>query len=264
MAGAGRAQPVSARRSGDHGFCRPFPRSLPKILRRIRETADAVIAAKPDVLVIIDSPEFTHRVARTRARPRRRDPDRRLCLSLGLGLAAGARARHARPMSIMCWRCCRSSRRRCNSLRGPPCTFVGHPLERAGRRVASECRRGAPAPGRSAAAAGAAGQPIGRDPPHGRRVRRMPLRCWPNAPGRLRSWCRRCRGLPTAVRAAVASWRVAGARGDRTGREARRLPHRRARRWPSPAPRRSNWRLPAFPWSPPTRFRCWRKRSAAC
>ena len=38
--------------------------SLPKILRRIRETADAVIAAKPDVLVIIDSPEFTHRVAR--------------------------------------------------------------------------------------------------------------------------------------------------------------------------------------------------------
>ena len=38
--------------------------SLPKILRRIRETADAVMAATPDVLVIIDSPEFTHRVAR--------------------------------------------------------------------------------------------------------------------------------------------------------------------------------------------------------
>ncbi len=41
-----------------------IPASLPKILRRIRQTADAVIAAKPDVLVIIDSPEFTHRVAR--------------------------------------------------------------------------------------------------------------------------------------------------------------------------------------------------------
>ena len=41
-----------------------IPMQLPKILQRIRETADAVIAARPDVLVIIDSPEFTHRVAR--------------------------------------------------------------------------------------------------------------------------------------------------------------------------------------------------------
>jgi len=41
-----------------------IPAMLSKILRRIQEAADAVIAAKPDVLVIIDSPEFTHRVAR--------------------------------------------------------------------------------------------------------------------------------------------------------------------------------------------------------
>jgi lipid-A-disaccharide synthase len=37
---------------------------LPGLIRRIRQTADAIIAAKPDVLVIIDSPDFTHRVAR--------------------------------------------------------------------------------------------------------------------------------------------------------------------------------------------------------
>ncbi|KQS79220.1 lipid-A-disaccharide synthase [Rhizobium sp. Leaf384] len=37
---------------------------LPTLLRRIRQTADAVIAARPDVLVIIDSPDFTHRVAK--------------------------------------------------------------------------------------------------------------------------------------------------------------------------------------------------------
>src|SRR4029079_8727575 len=37
---------------------------LPMILRRIRETAACVIAPKPDILVIIDSPDFTHRVAR--------------------------------------------------------------------------------------------------------------------------------------------------------------------------------------------------------
>jgi lipid-A-disaccharide synthase len=46
-----------------------IPRRLPLILRRIREAADAAMAAKPDVLVIIDSPDFTHRVAkRVRAR----------------------------------------------------------------------------------------------------------------------------------------------------------------------------------------------------
>src|SRR3712207_7031600 len=37
---------------------------LPAILKRIRMTADAVVAAKPDILVLIDSPDFTHRVAR--------------------------------------------------------------------------------------------------------------------------------------------------------------------------------------------------------
>lgn len=37
---------------------------LPLLLRRIRQTADALIAARPDVLLIIDSPDFTHRVAR--------------------------------------------------------------------------------------------------------------------------------------------------------------------------------------------------------
>ena len=41
-----------------------IPRKLPLIFRRIRETAEAVVAAKPDALIIIDSPDFTHRIAR--------------------------------------------------------------------------------------------------------------------------------------------------------------------------------------------------------
>ena len=49
----------------------------------------AVTEAAPDILVIIDSPDFTHRVAQTRAGARRQDPDRRLRLALGLGVAAG-------------------------------------------------------------------------------------------------------------------------------------------------------------------------------
>lgn len=45
------------------GFTQVIAR-LPKLVRRIRETADAIIKSKPDLLVIIDSPDFTHRVAR--------------------------------------------------------------------------------------------------------------------------------------------------------------------------------------------------------
>ncbi|NLR95979.1 lipid-A-disaccharide synthase [Rhizobium sp. P38BS-XIX] len=45
------------------GFIQVIKR-LPKLLARIRQTAEAIIAAKPDVLLIIDSPDFTHRVAK--------------------------------------------------------------------------------------------------------------------------------------------------------------------------------------------------------
>lgn len=37
---------------------------IPSLLQRIRQTADAIVAARPDALLIIDSPDFTHRVAR--------------------------------------------------------------------------------------------------------------------------------------------------------------------------------------------------------
>lgn len=37
---------------------------LPLLLRRIRETAEMLVTARPDVLVIVDSPGFTHRVAK--------------------------------------------------------------------------------------------------------------------------------------------------------------------------------------------------------
>jgi len=37
---------------------------LPRLVRRIGETATTIVAAKPDVLIIVDSPDFTHRVAK--------------------------------------------------------------------------------------------------------------------------------------------------------------------------------------------------------
>ena len=42
----------------------PVVKRLPTIQLRTAETAGAIIAGRPDVLVIIDSPDFTHRVAR--------------------------------------------------------------------------------------------------------------------------------------------------------------------------------------------------------
>src|SRR5262249_33826717 len=49
-----------------------IPTRLPKIFQLIRKTADAIVSAKPDALVVIDSPDFTHRVAR---RVRARAPE---------------------------------------------------------------------------------------------------------------------------------------------------------------------------------------------
>ena len=105
----------------------PVLKRLPLVLRRIRETADAVISARPDALVIIDSPDFTHRVAsRVKAahpnlpvidyvsptvwawRPGRA-PKMRAFIDHVLGLLPFEPEAYQR-------------------LEGPACTYVGHPL----------------------------------------------------------------------------------------------------------------------------------------
>ena len=104
-----------------------IPARLPKILGRIRQTAEAVIAAKPDVLVIIDSPEFTHRVAR---RVRRRAPAIPIvdyvCPSVWAWRPGRARAMRAyvdHVLALLPFEPDVMQR-----LHGPPTTFVGHPL----------------------------------------------------------------------------------------------------------------------------------------
>lgn len=102
-------------------------RRLPAILRRIRETVETAVKQRPDVLVIIDSPEFTQRVAR--------------------------RVRDAAPAipivdyvspSVWAWRPGRARKMRGyvdhilallpfepdvhRRLGGPHCSYVGHPL----------------------------------------------------------------------------------------------------------------------------------------
>ena len=100
---------------------------LPKIMRLIRQTADAVIATSPDILVIIDSPDFTHRVAR---RVRSRD-------------GAIPIVDYVSP-TVWAWRPGRARAMlryvdhvlallpfepdEYRKLHGPPCSYVGHPL----------------------------------------------------------------------------------------------------------------------------------------
>jgi lipid-A-disaccharide synthase len=104
-----------------------IPRRLPLIFRRIRETADAVVAVRPDALVIIDSPDFTHRVARR---------VRRLAPSIPIidyvspsvwawrpGRAHAMRTYVDRVMAILPFEPAVHKR-----LGGPPCDYVGHPL----------------------------------------------------------------------------------------------------------------------------------------
>lgn len=100
---------------------------LPLILKRISGTARSAVAAEPSAVVIIDSPELTHPIAR---RIRKRRPDIPIL-------------NYVSP-SVWAWRPGRAPRMRAyidhvlglwpfepavhERLGGPPCSFVGHPL----------------------------------------------------------------------------------------------------------------------------------------
>jgi lipid-A-disaccharide synthase len=162
LGGAVRFEGVGGRAMAREGLVSRFPieqlsiiglaavvKQLPKILRLIRETAAAVTAASPDILVIIDSPDFTHRVAK---RVRASDP--RIPI-----------VDYVSP-SVWAWRPGRASAmlsyvdhvlallpfepEAYRRLRGPPCSYVGHPLieQLASLRPAADeqMRRDAPPP----------------------------------------------------------------------------------------------------------------------
>ena len=104
-----------------------IPRRLPMILRRIREAASAVAAARPDALVIIDSPDFTHRVAR---RVRAAAPGVPIVdyVSPSVWAWRPGRARAMRAYVDHVLAILPFEPRVHARLGGPPCTYVGHPL----------------------------------------------------------------------------------------------------------------------------------------
>jgi len=126
MAAAGIVSPFAIDELSIIGLA-AIPRRLPKIFRRIREAADAVVAARPDALVIIDSPDFTHRVAR---RVRRRDRSIPILdyVSPSVwawrpGRAGAMRGYVDEVLAILPFEPAVHLR-----LGGPPCRYVGHPL----------------------------------------------------------------------------------------------------------------------------------------
>jgi len=102
-------------------------KQFPMILRHIRQTATAVTAASPDILVIIDSPDFTHRVAR---RVRARDPSIPIIdyVSPSVWAWRPGRARAMRSYVDHVLALLPFEPEEFRRLRGPPCSYVGHPL----------------------------------------------------------------------------------------------------------------------------------------
>jgi lipid-A-disaccharide synthase len=140
LGGAVRFEGVGGRAMAREGLVSRFPieelsiiglaavvKHLPKILRLIRETATAVTEAKPDILVIIDSPDFTHRVAK-----RVRAVDSLIPIvdyvspSVWAWRPGRARAMLSYVDHVLALLPFEPEAYR--RLRGPPCSYVGHPL----------------------------------------------------------------------------------------------------------------------------------------
>src|SRR5882762_3717485 len=140
LGGAVRFEGVGGRAMAREGLVSRFPieelsiiglaavvKQLPKILRLIRETAKAVTEAKPDVLVIIDSPDFTHRVAR---RVRAADPQIPIVDYVSPSVWAWRPGRARAMLSYIdhVLALLPFEPEAYRALRGPPCSYVGHPL----------------------------------------------------------------------------------------------------------------------------------------
>ena len=100
---------------------------LPKILWHIRRTTRDIVAARPDILVIIDSPGFTHSVAEWVAR---RLPDLPIVDYVSPSVWAWKPWRARRMAAIMDHVLALLPFEPAvhERLGGPPCTYVGHPL----------------------------------------------------------------------------------------------------------------------------------------
>lgn len=105
----------------------PVLARLPTLLARLRQTTNAILAARPEALVIIDSPDFTHRVAR---RVRKARPDLPIIdyVSPSVWAWRPGRAKAMRAYVDCVLALLPFEPQAYFRLGGPPCVYVGHPL----------------------------------------------------------------------------------------------------------------------------------------
>jgi lipid-A-disaccharide synthase len=102
-------------------------RQLPRLIGRVHDTVAAAIAAKPDAVIIIDAPEFTHPIAK---RIRRQRPDIPIIdyVSPSVWAWRPGRARKMRAYIDHVLALLPFEPEAHQRLGGPVCTYVGHPL----------------------------------------------------------------------------------------------------------------------------------------
>jgi lipid-A-disaccharide synthase len=100
---------------------------LPKLVKRVYQVVDAAIAAQPDLVIIIDSPEFTHPIAK---RIRKRMPNVPIVdyVSPSVWAWRPGRAKKMRPyvdhlLALLPFEPAAHAR-----LGGPACSYVGHSM----------------------------------------------------------------------------------------------------------------------------------------
>lgn len=113
---------------------------LPTLLKRIRQTVADVRSKKPDVLVLIDSPEFSYRVAR---KVRTAAPSIKIVKYVAPSVWAWrpGRARKIRPYIDHILAILPFEPEVLKKLGGPDATYVGHPLASEIPGVASKSKR---------------------------------------------------------------------------------------------------------------------------
>ncbi|MGI9523441.1 MAG: lipid-A-disaccharide synthase [Hyphomicrobiaceae bacterium] len=100
---------------------------LPRIVRRVYQTVNACLECDPDIVVIIDSPEFTHPIAK-RIRQRKSDIPIVDYVSPSVWAWRPGRAKKMRPYVDHLMGILPFEPEAHHRLGGPPCTYVGHPM----------------------------------------------------------------------------------------------------------------------------------------
>ena len=114
---------------------------LPLLLFRLQQTINAIVRSKPDIVVLIDSQEFSNRVA---AGVRKRLPNAKIVLYVAPSVWAWKpeRAHQIKPLYDEVLAVLPFEPRILEALDGPPCTYVGHMAERVANSAKTSSRNG--------------------------------------------------------------------------------------------------------------------------